>query len=174
MVWPNKPNRDEDEELEVVHVKPLKRKGLSKFYAAKSKSFSSLGLAVSSSFGDSAMALGKASSAGLSPPTSDNSSESSSSAFDEGICSAFVALMHISHKNSHSHRPQYAAPEHSRSECPTSTDLQLSPSALARSSMRDPYSLRLGHHHANSRMGHNLYSHRRQLSDPMTRGLCPR
>lgn len=42
-----------------VRMRQLKRTGLSKFYASKSQSFSSLELALSSAFGDSAAALSK-------------------------------------------------------------------------------------------------------------------
>lgn len=56
-----------------VRQKPLKRKGLSKYYSAKSQSFSSLELALTTQYGENAMGLAKSQpdlSLGCSVPTS--------------------------------------------------------------------------------------------------------
>lgn len=47
------------EELDNVRSKPLKRRGLSKYYSSKSQSFSSLELALATPYGESAMGLAK-------------------------------------------------------------------------------------------------------------------
>eukprot|EP00798_Chlamydomonas_sp_ICE-L_P006503 gene6503-3142_t len=92
MVWLPKSLRDEEEEMDVIRVKPLKRRGLSRFYSSKSQSFSNMELALSSSFGESALALGKSSS--VESEKSGSSSLSSMDSDDE-MCSEFLSLMRI-------------------------------------------------------------------------------